>query len=117
MKQDYNFESVGKKMPFTMPDGFFEQMQANVLAEVTKEEQAKQHGKAMMRRIYKIVASMAACVCLVFLLGSVLKNTGSEEQHSPASVASVDKAFDNLSNEEQQELNATYANDVYLCME
>lgn len=116
MNQDYNFDKIGKKMPFTMPDGFFEQMQANVLAEVAKEEQAKQHGKAMIKRIYMAVASMAACVCLVFLVGGVLKNTGSG-QHSPASVASVDKAYDNLSNEEQQELNATYANDVYLCME
>lgn len=116
MNQDYNFDRVGKKMPFAMPGGFFEQMQANVLAEVAKEEQAKHHGKAMMKRIYMVVTSMAACVCLVFLVGGILKNTGSE-QHSPANMATVDKAYDNLSVEEQQELNATYANDVYLCME
>lgn len=116
MVEEYNLDRVGKKMPFTMPDGFFEQMQANVLAEVEKEEQAKRHSKAMVKRIYMAVASMAACVCLVFLVGGMLKNVGSEQQ-TPASMASVDKAYDSLSSEEQQELNATYANDVYLCME
>lgn len=116
MNQDYNFERVGKKMPFIMPDDFFDKVQANVLAEVAKEEQAKLHGKSMIKRIYVAVASMAACACVVFLLSGVLKNAGTE-QHAPASMATVDKAYDNLSTEEQQELNATYANDVYLCME
>ena len=112
-------------MPYLMPEGFFGQMQANVLAEVEKEEMAKasqmemkHRSKAKLVRLYVAAASIAACICLAVLVGrSFLSSDSAAPQHSAASVASVDKAYDNLSNEEQQELNATYANDVYLCME
>lgn len=130
MVQEYNLERLGKKMPFSAPDGFFERMQANVLAEVAKEEeakevmeirmtaQAKSHRKTKMIRLYIATASIAACVCLMVLIGRSFFGSGAvETQHSAASVATVDKAYDNLSADEQQELNATYANDVYLCME
>ena len=125
MTNEYNLDRVGKKMPYLMPEGFFGQMQANVLAEVEKEEMAKasqvemkHRRKAKLVRLYVAAASIAACICLVVLVGrSFLSSDSAAPQHSAASVASVDKAYDNLSNEEQQELNATYANDVYLCME
>lgn len=130
MTNEYNLDRVGKKMPYQMPEGFFEQMQANVLAEVEKEEMAKaaqavtlqvemkHRHKAKLVRLYVAAASIAACVCLAVLVGrSFWSADSAAPQHSAASVASVDKAYDNLSNEEQQELNATYANDVYLCME
>lgn len=116
MEKEYNFNKVGKKMPFTMPDDFFAQMQANVLAEVAKEERAKHHRKAMVKRMYLAVASIAACVCLVLVIGYAVMGTGSQHKVT-TSIATVDKAYDNLSVDEQQELNATYANDVYLSME
>lgn len=125
MTNEYNLDRVGKKMPYLMPEGFFGQMQANVLAEVEKEEMAKasqmemkHRRKAKLVRLYVAAASIAACISLAVLVGrSFLSSDSAAPQHSAASVASVDKAYDNLSNEEQQELNATYANDVYLCME
>lgn len=125
MTNESNLDRVGKKMPYLMPEGFFKQMQANVLAEVEKEEMAKalqmemkHRRKAKLVRLYVAAASIAACICLAVLVGrSFLSSDSAAPQHSAASVASVDKAYDNLSNEEQQELNATYANDVYLCME
>lgn len=130
MVQEYDLDRLGKKMPFSAPDGFFERMQANVLAEVAKEEEAKKvmeiqmtaqaqsRRRAKTIRLYMAVASIAACVCLVVLIGrSFFGSEAMETQHSAASVATVDKAYDNLSADEQQELNATYANDVYLCME
>lgn len=125
MTNESNLDRVGKKMPYLMPEGFFKQMQANVLAEVEKEEMAKasqmemkHRRKAKLVRLYVAAASIAACICVaVLVVRSFLSSDSAAPQHSAASVASVDKAYDNLSNEEQQELNATYANDVYLCME
>lgn len=125
MTNEYNLDRVGKKMPYQMPEGFFVQMQAKVLAEVEKEKMAKasqvemkHRRKAKLVRLYVAAASIAACICLAVLVGrSFLSSDSAAPQHTAASVASVDKAYDNLSNEEQQELNATYANDVYLCME
>lgn len=149
MNDNYPFDKVGKKMPYKMPEDFFSQMQANVLAEVAKEENEKRKAeqqiseklvserqtsvkprKAMLKRICLAAASIAACVCLVVGIGySVLSSDGESKSSSASTVNvasansssasehSVDKAYDNLTSEEQQELNATYANDVYLCME
>ena len=149
MNDNYPFDKIGKKMPYQMPEDFFTQMQANVLAEVAKEENEKRKAeqqnsvklvserqtsvkprKAMLKRICLAAASIAACVCLVVGIGySVLSSDGESKSSSASTVNvvsanassasqhSVDKAYDNLTAEEQQELNATYANDVYLCME
>lgn len=147
MNDNYPFDKVGKKMPYKMPENFFSQMQANVLAEVAKEEKLKDEQrtseklvskrqtsvkprKAVLKRIYLAAASIAACICLVVGIGYSVLSSDGESKSSVASTAnvasanassasehSVDKAYDNLTLEEQQELNATYANDVYLCME
>lgn len=126
MEKEYDFEGVGKKMPYTVPDDFFAKMQAHVLAEVEKEEKAKQRHQSKLVRMYVSVASIAACVCLGCFIGySLMSNSvaGSSmtqdgmRKEAISSVASVDKAYDKLSSDEQQELSATYANDVYLSME
>ena len=139
MNDNYPFDKVGKKMPYKMPEDFFSQMQANVLAEEEKLKAGQQTSvklvlerprKAMLKRIYLVAASIAACVCLVVGIGYSVLSSDGESQSSAASTVnvastnassasehSVDKAYDNLTVEEQQELNATYANDVYLCME
>lgn len=121
MDREYNLDRVGKKMPFSMPEDFFDKMQANVLAQVAKEEQQKKKHprKAMVRRIWLAAASVAAAVSVVLLIGNGVSvdSSASQEVTLVASMAPVDKAYDQLSTEEQQEVYATYANDVLLGME
>ena len=124
MDKEYNLESVGKRMPYSLPNGFFDKMQARVLAEVENEEQLKAERKkhrhrARLVRLYLSAAAVAASICLVVVLSKSYWVDGTSRDSSAASVntAQVDKAYDNLSTEEQEELNATYANDVYLSMQ
>lgn len=35
MKQDFKFEQVGKRTPYTVPDGFFAEMEKDVLKKVS----------------------------------------------------------------------------------
>jgi len=124
MDKEYNLELIGKRMPYSFPNGFFDQMQVNVLAEVEKEEQTKaerrtHRHRARLVRLYLSAAAVAVSICLVVVLTkSYLVD---DKQHDPSAAivntAQVDKAYDNLSTEEQEELNATYANDVYLSMQ
>ena len=123
MDKEYNLESVGKRMPYSLPNDFFDKMQADVLAEVENEERQKAERKkhrhrARLVRLYLSAAAVAASICLVVLSKSYWVD-GTSHDSSAASVntAQVDKAYDNLSTEEQEELNATYANDVYLSMQ
>lgn len=124
MDKEYNLESVGKRMPYSLPNGFFDKMQADVLAEVENEERQKAERKkhrhrARLVRLYLSAAAVAASICLVVVLSKSYWVDGTSCDSSAASVntAQVDKAYDNLSTEEQEELNATYANDVYLSMQ
>lgn len=123
MDKEYNLERIGKRMPYSLPTDFFDQMQANVLAEVEKEEQLKAERKkhrhrARLVRLYLSAAAVAASICLVVVLAKAYF-VGDSHKSSAATVntAQVDKAYDNLSTEEQEDLNATYANDVYLSMQ
>lgn len=123
MDKEYNLERIGKRMPYSLPTDFFDQMQANVLAEVEKEEQLKAERKkhrhrARLVRLYLSAAAVAASICLVVALTKAYF-VGDSHKSSAATVntAQVDKAYDNLSTEEQEDLNATYANDVYLSMQ
>ena len=115
MDKEYNLDRVGKKMPFSMPEDFFDKMQANVLAQVAKEEQQKKKHprKAMVRSIWLAAASVAVLIGN----GVSVDSSASQEVTPVASMAPVDKAYDQLSTEEQQEVYATYANDVLLGME
>ena len=123
MDKEYDMNKVGKKMPFSMPEGFFDRVQENVLAEVAKEEKMKlsqERGairhRAKVHRMYVAVASLAASVCLAILVGKAVMDQG-HDTLPKTSMAPVDKAYDALTQEEQQELNSTYANDIYLSME
>lgn len=117
MEKEYDFNRIGKRMPYSMPEGFFDMVQHNVLAEVVVEEAARKAKRKTMRmRVCGIVAAVAASVCLVVGVAT----TGGNATHEPrqqASMAKVDKAYDNLSAEEQAEIASTYENDVYLTMQ
>ena len=41
MNKDFDFNEVGKRMPFRTPEGFFEKMQAETLARVEAEKRKK----------------------------------------------------------------------------
>lgn len=125
MGKEYNLERIGKRMPYSLlPEGFFDQMQANVLSAVEKEELSKAEHRthrhcARVVRLYLSAAAVAASICLVVVLAKsyLVDNTQHDSSAATVNTIQVDKAYDNLSTEEQEELNATYANDVYLSMQ
>ena len=41
MNKEFDFNEVGKRMPFRTPDGFFERMQAETLKRVAEEKRKK----------------------------------------------------------------------------
>lgn len=123
MDKKYNLENIGKRMPYSLPNGFFDRMQANVLAEVEKEEQLKadrkkQRHRARLVRLYLSATAVAASICVVVVMAiSFLNHEEKASTTVRVNTAQVDKAYDNLSTQEQEDLNATYANDIYLSME
>lgn len=120
---DDKLKMVGKQMPYTMPDGLFERMQGKVMGrivEIDKERQARKRRDTLILRLSVAVTAIAASVCIVVLLrfGNGNDNVnGGYGTRQTANSASVEKAYDNLSQEDQKNLLADYKNDIYMSLQ
>lgn len=133
-----NLEKIGKKMPYSMPEGLFERVQSNVLEQIDKMEKEKQvedsqkrlkdserqaknqQKKTLIRRLTIAITAIAASVCAVCILH--FGNQGDDgnlnkQQQQAANTTAVDKAYDNLSQEERENLLADYSNDIYMSLQ
>jgi len=107
MEQNFDFNSVGKKMPYTLPDGFFDQLEENVMNEV-KAEPAKENksGKAKTIRIaIRTLLAVAACIALFLVVKKALPQG---DDTITDDFTSVELAFNNLSTEDQDYLLEVY---------
>ncbi len=118
---DDKLKMVGKRMPYTMPNGLFERMQSKVMGrmvEIDKERQARKRRDTLILRLSVAVTAIAASVCIVVLLrfGNGNDNGGYGTRQT-ANSASVEKAYENLSQEDQKNLLADYKNDIYMSLQ
>ena len=98
---------IGKKMPYTVPDGFFRHLDEQIIAAT----QAEMTRTARMRRnIWRAItgATMAAAASVAIVL-----SVGNFSQ-SPiiASSLTPEQAFDNLSSTDQEFLLDTYRTEL-----
>ena len=113
MDKQFNFEQVGKRMPYNVPDGFFEQLEQNVMVEVTAGNIATEKPKQKARTVkmtFRILLAAAAAVALFFV---VTKNPASDNTQADT-FANVELAYNNLSNEDQEYLMEVYEEDVFI---
>ena len=112
MDKQFNFEQLGKRMPYNVPDGFFEQLEQNVMVEVTAGNIATEKPKQKARTVkmtFRILLTAAAAVALFFV---VTKNMPSDTTED--SFANVELAYNNLSPEDQEVLIEIYEEDVFM---
>lgn len=114
---NFSFEQVGKRMPYTTPDGFLDDLEANVLATVATDARvapiATTHTTVKRRSYLKVVwlsALSAAAVITLFLV----MHTGFTASADAPSWQTVDEAFAQLSVEDQAFLIDVYQDDVFL---
>lgn len=107
MEQNYDFNSVGKKMPYTVPDGFFDQLEEQVMNEVKAEPaKEKKSGKAKTIRIaIRTLLAVAACIALFLVVKMALPQG---DDTITDDFTSVELAFNNLSTEDQDYLLEVY---------
>lgn len=114
MDKTFDFEQVGKRMPYNVPDGYFDQLEQNVLAEVKPDdiatEKPKQKAHTMKMAIRTILA-VAAAVALFFV---VTKNLPNGTTTTEDSFTNVELAYNNLSSEDQEYLQEIYEEDIFL---
>ena len=113
MDKTFDFEQVGKKMPYNVPDGFFDQLEQNVMAEITADNTATEKPKVKARTVkmtFRIILTAAAAVALFFV---VTKNLPSDNTQTDT-FAKVELAYNNLSPEDQEYLMEIYEEDVFM---
>jgi len=110
MEQQFDFESVGKRLPYSVPEGFFEDNMEAVLARVG-------HIRRLRRRVSLLapvgaIAAAAAIAVGMFLHAPAPARPAQEaaaQQCTP-----VDKFVSSLSDQELQELDNAMSTDYFL---
>lgn len=117
MKDTFDFDKIGKRMPYRTPDGFFDKMEEDVMNRL-KEQDSLFNAKVTMKkpvRSYKLIvrslASVAAVAIIALVIGSVLKE---ETSSSVVGTADLIQVFNQLDDADQLELLSTYQSDVFM---
>ena len=109
MEKIFDFEQVGKRMPYTVPDGFFDKFEENMMQDVMAETSQPQNGKKALRIVLRAaVVVAAAAIAMFFVVQPLLPKSNVDD------FASVELAFNNLSADDQDFLIAVYEDEDYI---
>lgn len=108
MERKFDFERIGKRMPYKVPEGFLDEMEANIWKAVQRE--IPQTNKRNTYRLHVLAGTLAvaASVALLLVFNPFLK----EEQIDGFST--VEQAFAGLSQEDQTYMLAVYQEDIFM---
>ena len=115
----FDFDLVGKRMPYSTPEGFFKEMEANILVQVKDDKQVPVRRQLKKRPLMKVIwtAAMAVAASVAVLL---VLNIDFAAPHSSLpsqadnEMQAVDQAFAQLSSADQAYLLNVYQEDVFL---
>ena len=108
MERDFDFNRIGKRMPYRTPDGFLDELEANVWKEVRGELAQAHKRKTFRLRVFAASLAVAASVALLIVL-----NPFSRERQAD-SFTKVEQAFASLSLEDQAYMLAVYQEDLFM---
>lgn len=120
-------EKLNKRLPYSVPDGFFDVMEANVMAKIKADAEAgtsvgddkadtqmwdKRYRKTI-KRTRTISLSFLAMAASLLLLFTILPKTTKTAQQTN-DLESIDKAFSQLNTDDQTFLMEVYDDDMFL---
>lgn len=120
-------EKLNKRLPYSVPDGFFDVMEANVMAKIKADAEAgtsvgddkadtqmlnKRYRKTI-KRTRTISLSLLAMAASLLLLFTILPKTTKTAQQTN-DLESIDKAFSQLSTDDKTFLMEVYDDDMFL---
>lgn len=120
-------EKLNKRLPYSVPDGFFDVMEANVMAKIKADAEAgtsvgddkadtqmwdKRYRKTI-KRTRTISLSFLAMAASLLLLFTILPKTTKTAQQTN-DMENIDKAFSQLSTDDQTFLMEVYDDDMFL---
>ena len=109
MGKEFDFNRIGKRMPYKTPEGFLDEMEATVWREVQDELPNAQHKRKTFRlRVFAGDTAIAGSIALLLVFHPFyLKEETDSFSH-------VEQAFANLSQEDQAYMLAVYQEDIFM---
>lgn len=120
-------EKLNKRLPYSVPNGFFDDMEANVMAKIKADAEAgtsvegdiaetqmwdKQYRKTI-RRTRTISLSILAMAASLLLLFTIFPKSAKTAQQTN-DMESIDKAFSQLNTDDQAFLMEVYDDYMFL---
>ena len=117
--EKFDFDKVGKRMPYSTPEGFFKEMEANILEAVKDDTpqplKTEQKKRPLMRVMWTAVLAVAASVAVLLVLHIDFSAPHSAQpSQTDRELQAVDQAFGQLSAADQAYLLDVYQEDVFL---
>ena len=129
----FDFKQVGKRMPYTTPDGFFKDMEKNILEAVKDDTpqsvkiqpqsvKVQPKKRPVFKMIWAAAIAVAASVVVLLVLNinfsaadsSLASSHSSQPSQAKSDLEQVDQAFAQLSEADQAYLLDVYQEDVFL---
>ena len=122
----FDFKQVGRRMPYTTPDGFFKDMEKNILEAVKDDSPQAVKIQPKKRPVFKMIwaaaIAVAASVAVLLVLNidfsatdsSLASSHSSQPSQAKSELEQVDQAFAQLSEADQAYLLDVYQEDVFL---
>ena len=116
MNRDFDFEEVGKRMPYRTPEGFFENVQTNVLKRA--DEWKKRRRVSRLKWGISVALATAAMICGFLFLPNSPKEGAEQATHTAEWLAegssdAMDVYLSQLSDEELQDWIEFSENDIF----
>ena len=117
--EKFDFGKVGKRMPYSTPEGFFKDMEANILEQVKEDKpipvRIQPKKRPLMKVIWSAAMAVAASVALLLILNiDFAAPHSSLPSQAYNEMQAVDQAFAQLSSADQAYLLNVYQEDVFL---
>lgn len=118
MGTNFDFGKVGKRMPYSTPEGFFKEMEANILEQVKNDKpepvRIQPKKRPLMKVIWAAAMAVAASVAVLLVLNIDFSASSSQPSQADNEIQVVDQAFAQLSSADQDYLLDVYQEDVFL---
>lgn len=117
--EKFDFDKVGKRMPYSTPEDFFKDMETNILEAVKndtpKSVKIKHKKRPLMRVMWTAMLAVAASVAVLLVLHIDFSAPHpSHPSQTEQELQAVDQAFAQLSAADQAYLLDVYQEDVFL---
>lgn len=108
MAKDFDFDKIGKRMPYTVPDRCFEEMERRVWAKVSSDAVRRKRRRRTVMLASAATFAAAASVALAVMLDTA------PPAADEAGMEAVQHAFAALSADDQDYVLQVYEEDIFM---